>query len=192
VVQGGIPGARANAEVTFRGKLAGYLDADVKTGGRDYRFLFDDTPDCRTIVTGGGEISYGTTGILGVLRRGDTSCEPAGVLNLPVWNRVRGRVEGEGIARAQATYTIFVRADDVALARGRFPLVSRVGFSGGWDIVVVIPDNGECSGVLNSQVASMEFRPSGSRPLSLMAGGTRCALLGIIPALDKTTGKGEG
>ena len=55
VVQGGIPGARADAEVTFRGKLAGYLDADVKTGGRDYRFLFDDTPDCRTVVTGGGE-----------------------------------------------------------------------------------------------------------------------------------------
>jgi hypothetical protein len=180
VVQGGLPGLAVDAEVTFLGAKAGFLDVSVRSGGRDYRFFYLDAPDCRKIVTGGPGASFSPTGRGGTLSRGEHSCSPAGILNLSEWRKTGGRRQGEGIPRAQASYRVETRADGIALARGRFPLVSRLRVVGGQDIIAVIPDDEACAAVLDSQTASMEYRSSGRNPLTLLSGPKPCPMIGIV------------
>jgi hypothetical protein len=180
VVQGGLPGPAVNAEVTFLGVKAGFLDASVSSGGRDYRFFYLDIPDCREIVTGGSGANFSPRGRGGTLSRGELSCSPAGILNLSEWRKTGGRRPGEVVPRAQATYRVETRADGIALARGRFPLVSRLGVVGGQDIIAVVSDDEACAAVLSSQTASMEFRSSGRNPLTLLAGPKPCPMIGIV------------
>ena len=180
VVQGNIPGARAPAEIDFLGEKLGYLDALVKAGGREYRFFFPATPACRELLSGDVSPQYGTTGRAGFLSAGDLRCEPAGVLHLMQWRDTSGRRSGEGIRREQASYEVYKRGDGLVLARGRFPLVSRLGIESGYRVVVIIPDNEACADVLNSSTASMEFRQTGKVPITLLSGEVPCEMLGVI------------
>ena len=67
----------------------------------------------------------------------------------------------------------------MALARGRFPLVGYVGWTGGDDTVAVIPVTEECQEVIDREVSSIEYRSSGPTPLTLLTSNGRCALLGL-------------
>jgi hypothetical protein len=187
VIQGGLPGARASAEITDLGEKVGYLDASVKTGGREYRFFFPPTQPCRELLSGDANVQYGTTGRGGFLVAGELRCEPAGVLNLAQWRAKGGRRAGEGIVRAQATYEVYERADGYALARGRFPMVSRLGIGQGYAVGAILPDTEACSEVLNSTTASMEYRQTGKAPIMLLAGSTPCEMVGVLYEPENTS-----
>jgi hypothetical protein len=186
VVQSGVPGIGAHTEIEFLAQRAGYLDVRVPTGGRDYRFFFPDSEDCRSLIAGEGDVAYENAGNFGRLRANGLRCDAVGVLSLGEWRKTGGRRPGELIPRAQAQYRVFYRDDELALARGRFPLASRLRISGGIDLVGVLPNDPSCSAVLAATVASMEYRESGREPLVLLGGGQRCVMLGLALPLSQT------
>jgi hypothetical protein len=161
---------------------ADYVDVVVSGERFEYRFLLPPTDDCRAIAAA-DDARYTNWGVLGTLRRDELRCEPVGILSLEKWRDRRPRSKGPPVPREQAVYDVFYRDDELALARGRFVLAGKIGFSGGVDSVAVIPNTDECRGVLSRRVSSMEFRPAGPNPLVLIDGDGRCPLLGIARPL---------
>jgi hypothetical protein len=192
LVQSQIPGTYTEGRVSQVGERGDYLDANVSTGGIEYRFLFPADDVCRSIVTDGATVRYTQLGPFGRVSSGDQRCDPIGVLSLVPWRNRRGRSAGPvPVPRAQATYEVFYRDADLVFARGRFPLVSQLGISGGRDSVAVFPNLEICQGVLAKSVASMEFRDGGKVVLALVAANGLCPFQGIalpISRADESTG----
>lgn len=192
LVQAQIPGTYTAGVVALLGERAGYLDANVTTGGIEYRFLFEATDVCRAMLTDGATIRYSQHGPLGSVRSGEQRCDPVGVLSLVEWRNRRPRRPGPvPIPRAQATYKVFHRDDDLVFARGRFPLVGELGFAGGQDTVGVFPNVEICQGVMEKTVASMEFRDGGQVALSLVAADGLCPFQGIALPIPEARATAE-
>lgn len=190
LVQAQIPGTYTEGEVALLAERGNYLDADVTTGGIKYRFLFDANAVCREVVTDGATVRYSQYGPFGRVGRGEQHCDPVGILSLDQWRNRRGRRPGPvPVPRAQATYHVFYRDDDLIFARGRFPLASELGIAGGQDIVGVFPNVEICQGVLEKDVASMEYRDGGKQVLSLVADDGLCPFQGLalpVPEVDES------
>jgi len=70
--------------------------------------------------------------------------------------------------------------EDLALIRGRFPLASQIEITGSSDLIAVIPRTPECEGLQVPGDSSMEFRPAGRRPFTLINGRQLCPLQGFV------------
>ncbi len=181
--QAAVPGTSTLGGIEFHGERAQYLDATVTTGGTSYRFFLPRTEVCRAVVdagTGGEPVRYRNLGPFGRVEVGEQSCDPVGILSLVAWRNRRPRPQTRAaIPRDQATYQVYHRDDEIALARGRFRLTSLIGLPGGVDYVAVIPVEERCERVLESTVASIEFRSSGPMPFALLGGSRPCPVLGF-------------
>ena len=83
-----------------------------------------------------------------------------------------------------------VFADESAvLLRGRFPLTSAVGWSGGYDTIAVVPNTAACEVPIERGVASIEFRPSGRDALTLVSKRGPCRIEGLIQPLADSAGE---
>jgi hypothetical protein len=171
---------RSIVEIERFGTRAGFLDVGVKKGSRDYRFLFPDTPTCNAIVAAESGVAYVERGRAGRLTMGEETCDPSGILNLHTWRMKSGRTPEGPIKRSPAVYQVTWRGDGVALARGRFPLFSRLGIANAYDLIAVIPDDEKCAQALASDTASMEYRATGQHVLSLISGNELCPVMGVI------------
>lgn len=180
VQQLGIPGTRADAQLELIARRGDhYLDALVTTGGRSWRFFLPASEDCEKLLQQQDGVRYTQQGALGSLQADDLRCDPIGVLSLRAWRDRVARPRSSTIPRGQARYEIFYRDQDLALARGRFPLIGFVGWTGGDDAVAVIPEVEECREAIDRTVSSIEYRATGSVPLALLVSGGRCPLLGL-------------
>jgi hypothetical protein len=88
------------------------------------------------------------------------------------------------VPRTQATFRTLYKDADVVLLRGRFPLASRIGWSGGQDTVVVVGNVERCRGPVERGVASMEYRPGSRNALALVGTTGLCRIDGLIQPLD--------
>jgi hypothetical protein len=85
------------------------------------------------------------------------------------------------VPRAQASLREeLYRDDELVLVKGRFPLASYVGWSGGSSTIAVLPVGGVCEAPIRDGVASLEYRDSGDRVLSLVTSDGLCSLIGLV------------
>jgi hypothetical protein len=183
------------AEVQARGP---YLEAVMLIDNAQLPVYAAPGDACHLVFESGEKVTYIDSGPLGRFRRADTSCQILGVGNLELWRDRNRRASAGGVPRAQAIYRTIARDDDFVLLRGQFPLAGAVGFSGGMDIVAVVPNDDMCSTPLKAGVASMEYRGKGRRALSLVGSRGLCRIHGLILPLPdskprkKDDGKGDG
>jgi hypothetical protein len=182
VVDLGLPLGSAGTQLSLNAERGDYLDVDVKTAGKDYRFFLPDTDSCRMLFKSEAEVRYSNAGAFGQLATSETSCQPNGILSLAAW-RDRGprNPRAEMIPRSRSELREVVYEDeDLTLVRGRFLLAREIGFLGGADSIVVIPKVPECAGLPETREASMEFRVAGKTPYVLINSGKRCPVLGFV------------
>ncbi len=179
LVQAGVPGSFTRAELSAVRERSDYLDAVVEMAGYRYRFFFPNSPECRETLVEGASVEYAHYGLLGRVRNQEHRCEPNGVLSLEAWRDRGPRRSRQPLPRVQATFEVFYRDEELALARGRFPLASEIRWAGGWDTVGVIPNVADCQAVLEAGVASMEFRAGGSPAFALVGKSRPCPMLGF-------------
>jgi len=182
VAQSGLPGARAAASLSLVAERGDYLDVVVESGTRRYRFFLPNDGACVALFESEKAVSYANVGSFGQLATDRTTCDPVGILSLAEW-RDRGprRPNAAVIPRSRAELREVVYADeDMTLVRGRYLLAREIGFMGGADCILAIPNVPECRGVPEARQASMEFRPSGPNAYTLINGNARCPVLGFI------------
>lgn len=182
----GVP-TPVSAQVTLLAERGPYLDAAVDTRRSKLRFFFPQTDTCRQVLTGPGEATYTSTGPYGRVRRGDQYCDPVGLLSLRAWRDRRPRQTSRGgspVPRDTARFEVIFSDEDLFMARGRFRLSALVGWPGGADTIAVFPNSEVCDGILQREIATMEYRDSGPLPLVLLHNRERCPFLGF--AMTKT------
>jgi hypothetical protein len=182
VMQTGLPGGRARASISLIAERGDHLDVEMESGGVRYRFFLPNDAACEALFVSEAAVFYENTGAFGRLSTDATRCEPVGILSLAEWrNRGPRRQTTEVIPRARAELReVAYIDDDVVLIRGRYLLAREIGFVGGADSIVVIPRVEECEGIPEARQASMEFRPAGRTPYTLINGRMRCPVLGFV------------
>jgi hypothetical protein len=129
-----------------------------------------------------------------VLRAGEAECQVYGVGNLRLWRDRRAssaRDSTRTLPRSPASFRTLYRDDAVALLRGSFPQAARLGFRGFADLVAVVPIEPVCEKPISDGVASMEFRPSGQRALSLVGANGLCTIIGLVNPLPESQPRQE-
>lgn len=175
----GLFGMRTDMKVLGTSTLGPYLAARLDMNGKTLEAYTLPTETCTGVFAEGAEVVYVDTGPQGVYRRGDLECQALGVGNLLVW-RDRSRHSSKEIApRTQAAFHVIHRGDEFALLRGQFPGARRIGFTGDYDLVAVIPVSGECAAILDQRAASLEYRDKGPRVLSLVGPSGLCEVHGL-------------
>jgi hypothetical protein len=187
VVQTRLPGTKTDARLELLAARDGYLDVAVETGGKDFRFFLPDTEECRAVANAGpGEqVRYVNLGTYARLELGEQRCDVVGILSLATWRDRRPRIARDTpVPRVQATYHQVYADEDVAFLRGWFPLTGDIGLIGSRDTIAVVPRSEPCEGVGERSVSSLEFKPVGSEPYTLINGDRRCPILGFAQPLD--------
>lgn len=187
VVQARLPGTKTDARVGLLDERGGYLDVAIETGGKDFRFLLPDTDTCRAVATPGPDeqVRYVNLGTYARLELGEERCDVVGILSLATWRDRRPRIPRDTpVPRVQATYRQVYADEDVAFLRGWFPLTGDIGLVGSRDTIAVVPRSEACEGVGERGVSSLEFKPVGKQPYTLLNGDRRCPILGFAQPLE--------
>jgi len=183
VVQSGIPGARASAEVALVAERGDWLDVTSRSGGRETRFFVPNDEDCRSLFTTGQTVTYSNSGgRFGGFQAGLRTCDPVGILSLTQWRDRRPRRQNASViprSRAELRERVYLD-EEVVLVRGRFPQAAQIEITGTSDLIAVIPNSPECHGLEFPSDASMEFRPAGRQAFALINGRRICPLLGFV------------
>ena len=80
----------------------------------------------------------------------------------------------------QADYQVIYQDGDLAMLRGRFPLLGLIGWPGMGDTIVLLPQTESCRPLVERGTATIEYRVAGPAPYVLLDGDRRCAVLGLI------------
>ena len=174
------------AEVLAVHERGGLREVEVRIAGKELRFYLpgpdagDAGAACTALFAADGPTRYVNEGVLGRFERAGIGCEPVGIGSLAAWRDRRPRQPGEVLPRARATWRVVGGDDQVVFARGRFGIAGQIGWAGGVDTVAVLPRTPACERVAGSGVGTLEYRPAGSAPLVLLAGGERCPLAGLV------------
>jgi hypothetical protein len=182
VVDSGLPLGSASTRISLVAERGDYLDVEVSTAGKQYRFFLPDEESCRMLFKSEAAVRYGNAGNFGRLETAETSCDPVGILSLAAW-RDRGprNPYADVIPRSRSELReVVYRDDDLTLVRGRYLLAREIGFVGGADSIVVLPAVPACAGLPEAGEASMEYRVAGKQPYVLINGRERCPVLGFV------------
>lgn len=171
-------------EVTPRGS---FLDARVLGERVDLRFFFPRSEDCDEVLRAGARIEYGRAGPLGRVRDGGRICEPMGIASLAAWRDRRPKARGSR-SRSRASFEPFYEDDDVVLVRGRFPAALRIGWTGAYDTLAVLPNTSACRPMLERGFGSIEYSARGS-PFVLI-GEEHCPVIGFVLPPHRPFGAG--
>jgi hypothetical protein len=158
-----------------------YLDTTLVGHGLSLEVFTPASEVCARVLQREGLVDYVERGMAGRLERDGDSCDAVGIAGARVRRaRQPRRRASSPIPRAQATFQTTYEDDDLILLRGRFPLVTQIGWSGGGDIIAAVPNEPICRDAIEGNVASMEFRPSGRTSLSLVGRDGLCPITGLI------------
>ena len=185
----GLPSTETGFTVQTVVPRGGYLDAVLKGPNFTLRTFTVDSEECRNVLMmPEAEVRYleGLPG--GSFRRGQVTCDSAGIGSLAEWRDRRARVAGIAQPRAQASFRRTFSDTEVIFVRGRFPLAALVGWVSLDDTVAALPDTPSCRKRADEGVGSMEFRQSGLDPLILVGPEEPCPLIGFLRPLDTKPG----
>ncbi|MEE8557124.1 MAG: hypothetical protein V3T14_04490 [Myxococcota bacterium] len=178
------PAATEEVVVSDRSELGGYVVATL-TGSRDaIRFYFPSDSGCDLLLRDGATLTWGQLGLLGNVTGPEGRCEPVGRESMGRWRDSRSRPRTRGNPRAVAQFEVVHESSTRLLLRGRFPLVTLVGWVGD-DVIAVLPVRPECQDLLTRREAFMEYRSSGPRVFDLTGTGPRCEITGLIQPIRR-------
>ena len=181
----GLPGSVREHQVVFAVERGAYLDAVLERHDSTLRFFFPADETCREVLRKEAWVEYVNLGTLGEVRRADLTCTPVGIASLEAWRGRRGRRLEGPLPRSPVNFRVVYQDEDYVLARGRFPLASRIGWSGGEDTLALIPRTSACAPVIARGTGSMEFRVAGPDPFILVSAEGRCPIGGFVRHLDR-------
>jgi hypothetical protein len=159
-----------------------YRRVEVRGRGTRLALLAPEADaNCQALLRPEAKIVYRRHGLFGRFERDGTICDPVGVASLAAWRNRHPRADTRGrpVPRATARFREIYRDDQVALARGRFPLAGRVGIPAGFDLVALIPLTEACRAPLARGEASLEFVPAGREAFRLVGDRALCPVLGF-------------
>ena len=162
-----------------------YLDVNLSRGGSTQRFFAPASESCRSLLRAEAAIDYVSLGPLGQFQRGDIICEPIGIGSLAAWRDQRPRPQVGPLPARQVNYRLEYQDRDLAMLRGRFPLLGLIGWPGMGDTIVLLPQTTACQPLLQKGVATIEYRVAGPDPYVLLDGDQRCPLLGLIQPIGE-------
>lgn len=171
-----------------------YLEASLVGHGLSLDVYAPRSDTCSQVLESEAQVDYVERGVAGSLEHRGVSCDAVGIGGARVQRARQPRgsdLRSTPIPRAQATFREIYRDEEVILVRGRFPLASRVGWGGGGDSVVVLPNEPVCRDALEGGVASMEYRPSGRTTLGLVGARALCPIIGLVQPLGPATGTSD-
>ncbi len=190
----GLPGSSTRFLVKQATNREGYLDVWLDSEGFVLRTFTHASVPCLQMFEPEAMVDFRASGSSGVLVRGDSECQTAGIGSLRAWRSRLPRPTSPGgtpIPRAQANYRAVYRDAEVTFLRGRFPLTGKLAFSGVGDVIAVVPHEHRCDGVIARQTASMEYHPGGQYVLTLVGSDGPCPIEGLIRPIPSARGSSE-
>ena len=179
-----LPGMTTRFVIAFALDRGPYIDALLERSNTLMRLFFPPSEVCRRLIAVDNAVDWVATGPIGRVRVGDEFCDPVGIGGLNQWRDRRRRAPGGPLQRSRSSFTKVFQDEDVTMVRGRFPFTGAVGFSGGYDVVALLPRNDVCDAVAEQGVASIEFRVVGRDAITLLHQGSRCAIEGFAQPLS--------
>jgi len=173
----GMPTSSSVQSVTQRGP---FLDVEISQGGKPRRYFTPAEEPCRGLLKPEAPIEYVSLGPIGQLQSGEVVCVPVGIGSLAAWRDQRPRPQVGPLPAKQADYRLEYEDADVAILRGRFPLLGLIAWPGMGDTLVVLSKTPACQDLIKRNVATIEYRVAGPDPYVLLDGDKRCPLQGLI------------
>jgi hypothetical protein len=156
---------------------------NVSRGNSTQRFFTLANEPCLSVLRPEAAVDYVSLGPLGQFRAGDLRCDPVGIGSLAAWRDQRPRHRGGPLPVGQANYRVEYQDQDLAMLRGRFPLLGMIGWPGMGDTIVLVPQAPPCQALLERSTATIQFRVAGPDPFVLFNAGQHCAVLGLVQAI---------
>jgi hypothetical protein len=157
-----------------------YLDTTLSNGSSTLRFFTPASETCRSLLPAEASVEYVNLGPLGQFQQGDAICVPVGIVSLREWRDRQPRPYAPPLPTGQAAYRLAYQDADVALLRGRFPLLALIGWPGMDDTLVVVPQSEACKALIPKGVATIEYRVAGPQPYVLLDDRRNCEVLGLV------------
>ncbi len=177
----GLPGsgiAMSVASVVPRGP---YLETTLRAPGLELVSYAPANADCREVLARELEVEFRSGGTGGSFERAGLHCDAAGIGSLDEWRKRRPRPQTKSpVPSAAARFELIYEDEQIALARGRFPLAGLLGWMGGDDSVAAIPNIPICQAPLRSGNATLQYFPAGRNVLALSAPEGLCPIAGLL------------
>ena len=180
-----LPGMPTSSTVQSVVERGPFLDVQISQGGSTRRYFTPATEPCRGLLKPEAAIEYVALGPLGQLQSGEVVCVPAGIGSLAAWRDQRPRPMVGPLPARQADYRLEYQDQDLAMLRGRFPLLGLIAWPGLGDTLVVIPQTPACQPLLQQGTATIEYRVAGPDPYVLLQGDQRCPVQGLIQPIGE-------
>lgn len=167
-----------------------YLDLDLS----EVRLFVANDAECRATLKQRNGLRYLDRGRFGRIVGEDASCRVVGIGSLRWWRDRRPRVPLlRPRPRGRADFHVDYRDPTVVMLRGRFDLAALVGFTGGADLIAVVPATRACESLTaespdsaeSLRTAILEFRQGGRVPYRLLTADGSCPVIGFIEPLGK-------
>jgi hypothetical protein len=142
-------------------------------------FFAPATPVCGRVLAPEARLTYTKHGVFGRFSREGEMCDPVGTASLASWRDRQPRARGRPAPRGTARYKVIYADEKVVLLRGEFPLANRIGITGGFDLVAMLPNSEDCRAPIERGEASIEFRDTGREPFRLVGRNAHCPVLGF-------------
>jgi hypothetical protein len=178
----GMPTASIVKSVVERGP---YLDVEISQKGAPRRYFVPAQDPCRSLLRPEAPIEYVSLGPLGQFQSGQVTCDPIGIGSLAAWRDQRPRPMVGPLPARQADYRVEYQDQDVAMLRGRFPLLGLIAWPGLGDTIVVLPRTPPCQELTQRGTATIEYRVAGPDPYVLLEGDQRCPIQGLIQPIGE-------
>lgn len=181
--QAGLGSFATDLDVASVAPRGDYFDATLVGHGLSLTVFTPNSEACARVLAPEASVDYVERGIAGRLKRDGAVCDAIGY-GAPLVQRAR-RPRGQDlratpVPRSQATFRTVHEDDELILLRGRFPLAFHVGWSGGEESVVAVPNDPVCRAAAAGGVASMEYRPAGRTTLALVGRDALCPIVGLM------------
>jgi hypothetical protein len=175
-----LPGMPTSSSVQTVVERGPFLDVQITQGGKPRRYFTPQSEPCRSLLEPEAPIDYVALGPLGQLQSGEVVCVPVGIGTLAAWRDQRPRPMVGPLPARQADYRVEYQDQDLAMLRGRFPLLGLIAWPGLGDTLVVIPKTPACQPLMDRGTATIEYRVAGPDPYVLLSGDQRCPVQGLI------------
>jgi hypothetical protein len=161
-----------------------YLEVWLQAPGLDLVSWAPADALCREVLAEESRIAYRSGGTGGSFERAGQRCEASGIGSLEEWRERRPQPRTPSpVPSAPASYRVIYQDDELAFARGRFPLASLLGWTGSHDTVAAIPNTPICQRPLRSSAGTLQYFRGGREVLTLTSEEGLCPITGLLVPL---------
>lgn len=178
-----LPGSSRPATVEDVSLRGSYIDAALVFPSFHYRMLFPRDERCTALLQPEAAVVYAPQGVLGVVSdAGQGSCPAQGILDVAAWISQRrpttAGLRSRGVPRENVSFRVDYHDQVLTFVRGTFRLAAHLGFTGAYDLNMVLPTEA-CALAIERGRATLQFSRNGRPPYQLFTGEVVCEVLGF-------------